>query len=91
MYGIKERGLNGDSFSFVSYFREKSKCYYENNIIGGIYMITLSVLTIILLTIAIIAAVTVLTCGAGFIVAFGDIIIAALIIGLIIKLFKRKK
>ena len=62
-----------------------------NNIIGGKRMITLSILTTILLTIAIIAAVITLACGAGFIVVFGDIIVAALIIGLIIKLFKKKK
>ena len=54
-------------------------------------MITLSILTIILISIAIVAAVIALACGAGFIVAFGDLIVAALIIGLIIKLFKRKK
>lgn len=54
-------------------------------------MITLSILTTILLTIAIIAAVITLACGAGFIVVFGDIFVAALIIGLIIKLFKKKK
>ena len=63
----------------------------ENNIIGGIYMITLSVLTVVLLAIAIIAAVIALVCGAGFIAVFGDIIVAALIIGLIIKLFNGKK
>lgn len=54
-------------------------------------MITLSILTIILLTIAVITAVITLMCGAGFIVAFGDLIVFGLIIGLLIKLFKRKK
>jgi hypothetical protein len=54
-------------------------------------MITLSVLTVIFIAIAIIAAVVALVCGAGFIFVFGDIIIAALIIGLFIKLFKRNE
>ena len=54
-------------------------------------MITLSILTIILLAIVMIAAVITVMCGAGFIVVFGDMIIAALIITLIIKLFRRKK
>lgn len=54
-------------------------------------MITLSILTITILSIAIIAAVIALTCGAGFIVAFGDLIVCGLIIALLFKLFKRKK
>ena len=54
-------------------------------------MITLSILTVVLLTIAIIGAAIAVMCGAGFIVAFGDIIIAALIIVGLFKLFKRKK
>lgn len=54
-------------------------------------MITLSVLTVILLSIAIITAVIALACGAGFFVVFGDFIVAALIIALIVKLFKGRK
>ena len=54
-------------------------------------MITLSILTVALLAIAIVAAVITVMCGAGFIVAFGDVIICGLVIALIIKLFKRKK
>lgn len=53
-------------------------------------MITLSLLTVIFLAIAIIAAVIAIMCGAGFIVVFGDMIVAALIIVLIVKLFKKK-
>ena len=60
-------------------------------IIGGYYMITLSILGIVLLAIAIFAVVTALVCGVGFIAMFGDLIMAALIIGVIIKLFKKKK
>lgn len=44
-------------------------------------MITLTILAV---TFAVIAAI-VLALGAGFIVVFGDIIVAALVIGLIIK------
>ena len=54
-------------------------------------MITLSILTVIVLAIVIVAAAIALVCGAGFIAVFGDLIVAALIIGLIVKLFKRKK
>lgn len=54
-------------------------------------MITLTVLTTILLSIAIITAVIALMCGAGFIVVFGDLLVCGLIIALIVKLFKRKK
>lgn len=54
-------------------------------------MITLSILTTILLAVAFIAAVIALACGAGFIVIFGDLFVAALIIVLLVKLFKRKK
>jgi len=54
-------------------------------------MITLSVLMVILLAVAIVAAVITLMCGAGFIVAFGDVIICGLVIALLVKLFKRKK
>ena len=52
-------------------------------------MITLSVLTVISLLIAVIAAAITLACGAGFILAFGDIIVAALIVVLIAKLFTK--
>lgn len=91
MYGIKERGLIGDSFSFSYHLRVKSNRSYENNIKEDNNMITLSILTMILLSIAIAIAVIALTCGAGFIIAFGDLIVLGLIIVLIIKLFKKKK
>lgn len=62
---------------------------YENNIIGGIYMITLAVL----LAIVIVAAIIAFAWGAGFIFVLGDILIAILIMKLFIKLFidKNKK
>lgn len=91
VYGIKKRGLIRDSFSLSFCFREKNRLYYENDIIGGIYMITLSVLTIILLSAVIIATTIAVMCGAGFIFVFGDIIIAALIVALLVKLFKKNK
>lgn len=45
----------------------------------------------ILLTIAIVALVIALACGAGFIAVFGDLILCGLIIFGLIKLFRRKK
>ena len=50
-------------------------------------MITFSILLIVLLTLAVIIA----TCGAGIIVALGDLIVCGLILWLIVKLFKPKK
>lgn len=54
-------------------------------------MITLSILVIVLLVLAVVASLIALVCGSAFLLVFGDLIIAALIIGLIIKLFRRKK
>ena len=54
-------------------------------------MITLSILLVALLAVVIVAAFITVVSGAGFIIAFGDVIVCGLIIGLIIKLFKRKK
>ena len=51
----------------------------------------LSILGIILLLCLLIPVVITLVCGAGFIIAFSDVIVAVIIIGLLIKLFKRKK
>ena len=50
-------------------------------------MITFS----ILLTIAIVIVSVVLAFGTGFLAVFGDLIICGLIIGLLVKLFKRRK
>ena len=54
-------------------------------------MITLTILLTILLSVAIVVASIALACGAGFIVAFGDLIVCGLIIWLFVKLFRRKK
>lgn len=54
-------------------------------------MITFSILSIALLVIAVVATIIALACGAGFIAVFGDLIVCGLIIGLLIKLFRRKK
>lgn len=91
MYGIKERVSSETLFLLVLTFAKNTFAIMENNILGGINMITLSILTVIALAIAIVAAVITVMCGAGFIVAFGDIIIAVLIICMIVKLFKGKK
>ena len=50
-------------------------------------MITLTILLIAAIVVACIA----LACGAGFIVAFGDLILCGLIIYGLFKLFRRKK
>ena len=54
-------------------------------------MITLSVILITLLSLAIAAALVVLAGGAGIILAFGDLIICALVIWLLVKLFRRRR
>ena len=51
------------------------------------YMITFSILMIVLTVLAVIIA----ACGASLLVAFGDLIVCGLIIALIVKLFKPKK
>jgi hypothetical protein len=54
-------------------------------------MITLAVILVTLLSLVIAAALIVLAGGAGVILAFGDLIVCALIIGLVVRLFKRRK
>ena len=54
-------------------------------------MITLSILLGVLLAIAIALVAVTLVFGTGFIVVFGDIFVAAIVIGLVVKLFRRKK
>ena len=54
-------------------------------------MVILTILLALLLAVAIIVSVVLLAGGIGVIAAFGDIIIFALIIWLLVKLFKRKK
>ena len=54
-------------------------------------MITLTILLTILLSVAIVVASIALACGAGFIAAFGDLIVFGLILWLLVKLFRRKK
>lgn len=52
-------------------------------------MITFSIVVIALLTLVIATALIVLAGGAGFVLAFGDVIICGLIIWLLVKLFRR--
>lgn len=54
-------------------------------------MITFCILLFAALMIGFVAAIIALACGAGFVIAFGDIFVCALIIALFVKLFKRKK
>ena len=54
-------------------------------------MITFIVLLVTILSLIAAGALIVLAGGAGFIVAFGDLIVCGLIIGLIIRLFRRRK
>lgn len=54
-------------------------------------MITLSILTVVLLALLGVALLITLVCGGAFLAVFGDLLVCALIIGLIIKLFRRKK
>ena len=54
-------------------------------------MITLAVLVIAFIILAIIAAVVFLVGGTAFLLTFGDVIVAIIIIGLIVKHFLKKK
>lgn len=54
-------------------------------------MITFLVLLVTIVSLLIAAALIILAGGAGFILAFADVIVCGLIIGLIIKLFRRRK
>lgn len=54
-------------------------------------MILFTILAIILAIITVIAVLTIAIGGAGFIVIFGDLIVCAVIIGLIMKALFRKK
>lgn len=53
-------------------------------------MITFIVLLVTIVSLIIAAALIVLAGGAGIILAFGDLIVCGLIIGLIIRLFRRR-
>ena len=53
-------------------------------------MITFLVLLVTIVSLLIAAALIVLAGGAGFILAFADVIVCGLIIGLIIRLFRRR-
>ena len=54
-------------------------------------MITLMVILITLLSLAAAAALIILAGGAGFVLAFGDLIVCTGIIYLIVRLFKRRR
>lgn len=54
-------------------------------------MFTFFALVITLLTVIIAAAIMILAGGAGFIIAFADVIVCGLIIYCIIRLFMRRK
>ena len=54
-------------------------------------MITFIVLLVSLLSLAIAGALIVLAGGAGFLLAFGDVIVCVLILGLIVRLIMRRK
>lgn len=54
-------------------------------------MVTFFVLLIALVALLITAAIIVIAGGAGFIIAFADVIVCGLIIYWIIRLFRRRK
>lgn len=54
-------------------------------------MITFLVLLVTIVSLLIAAALIILAGGAGFILAFADVIVCGLIIGFIIRLFRRRK
>ena len=54
-------------------------------------MITFLVLLVTIVSLLIAAALVILAGGAGFILAFADVIVCGLIIGLIIRIFRRRR
>ena len=54
-------------------------------------MITFTILVVAILALIIAATLIVLAGGVGFVLAFGDLIVCGLIIGLIIRLFAQRK
>lgn len=54
-------------------------------------MITFLVLLVTIVSLLIAAALVILAGGAGFILAFADVIVCGLIIALIVRLFRRRK
>lgn len=53
-------------------------------------MITFTIILIALLSLAVAAALVIFAGGAGFVLAFGDLIVCAGVIWLIVRLFKRR-
>ena len=54
-------------------------------------MIIFTILLIAVIALAIIGLALAIASGAGFMLAFGDIVVFGLIVWLIIKIFRRKK
>ena len=54
-------------------------------------MITFIVILVALLSLAIAAALVALAGGVGFLLAFGDLIVCGVLIGLIVRLFRRRR
>lgn len=54
-------------------------------------MITLALIAAVILVAAIIAIVAIISGGIGFLLTFGDIIVAVLIIWLVVKAFIKKR
>jgi hypothetical protein len=54
-------------------------------------MITFSILLLAVLVLGFVGSIIALAYGAGFFIMYSDIAVCALIIALLIKLFKRKK
>jgi len=54
-------------------------------------MLTFTVVSVTVLSLLIAAALIVLAGGAGVVLAFSDLIVCALIIWLLVKLFRRRK
>lgn len=64
---------------------------YVKHLKGGRYMILFAILATIMALLLVIAFVTIVVGGTGFIVIFGDVIVCIVLIGLLIKfLFFRK-
>lgn len=85
-YGIEDRVLTR-ALSFFFFFAKNTASIME----GVIKMILFTILLITLIAIAIITLVSAIIAGGSLIVVFGDVIVFALLVWLIVKIFRRKK
>lgn len=85
---VLRKGVSSETLFFV---RVDYKFCYGMIMKEEYNMITFTILLISLLMLAVMSAIILLVGGAGFIAVFGDLIVCVLIIGLIVRLIKRRR